>query len=392
MKKLDVLFISSWYPSKIHPTLGNFVQKHANAIHPFVNLKVLYVTSTQNISKDFEIENELIDGVDTTIVYYKKVNGGLPGIKSITKFKKYLSAYKKGFAFITQKNNLKFDLVHCNVTFQSSVFARYLKSKYQIPYIISEHASLFSPLTGGYKKLNIAYKNLIKKGIKNAEMVTTVSEFLKNSMLDLKLTNHYQVIPNVVDTELFRPIELKKVKTDKIEILHVSHLDNDSKNIEGILRTIKNLTEKRQDFLLRIIADDNIKPTQNLIHEYGLNGFVVLESTKTSSEVAKAMQQASFFLLYSNYETFSVVLAEAWATGLPAVYSKCGGLTEINNRHVGIQVESRNDKQLEKVLDHMLDTYHQYNPSTISQFAKSKFDSKQVGKAFFELYKSVINQ
>ena len=74
MQKPNVLFISSWYPSKEHPTLGNFVQRHAEAINPFVNLFVVYVTSSSTIDKEFEITG--------------------PGIVSIYWMSKYL--YKFG--------------------------------------------------------------------------------------------------------------------------------------------------------------------------------------------------------------------------------------------------------------------------------------------------------
>jgi hypothetical protein len=30
--KLNILFLSGWYPNRVLPTLGNFVQKHAEAV------------------------------------------------------------------------------------------------------------------------------------------------------------------------------------------------------------------------------------------------------------------------------------------------------------------------------------------------------------------------
>ena len=106
MQKPNVLFISSWYPSKEHPTLGNFVQRHAESINPFVNLYVVYVTSSNRIKSDFEIENEIINGVNTTIVYYKKVNSKLPLFNSITKLNRYRAGYKKGIEFIESQFNI----------------------------------------------------------------------------------------------------------------------------------------------------------------------------------------------------------------------------------------------------------------------------------------------
>jgi glycosyltransferase involved in cell wall biosynthesis len=391
MDKLNVLLISSWYPSKEHPTLGNFVQKHAEAIQPFVNLKVLYVTSSIHLTKKNKIENKIINGVDTTVVYYKKITSKIPIWSQIKKYKSYIAAYQKGFNYITQKQQLNFDLVHCNITYQSSIFARQLKKEKNIPYIITEHSTVYSPYKNEFKNLSFFHKNIIKKGIKDASVITVVSDFLKQSMLNLGLNNNYKVIANVVNTDIFTPNKTTIEKKDKAVILHISHMDNAQKNGEGMLKVIKTLSTKRNDFIFKIISDDNIDKTKALIEKYKLNEFVILESTKTTALIAQEMKNASFFLLYSNYETFSVVLAEAWCTGLPAVYSKCGGLTEIDNRNLGIQVEANNNLQLEKVIDNMLNTYYQYNPYIISEYAKTKFNSKFIGQQFLTVYDNVLN-
>ncbi len=389
MSKLNVLFISSWYPSKNHPTLGNFVQKHAEAVNHLVNLKVLYVTSSPNLKEDFIIENNMINGVDTTIVYFKKIQTKIPVLSQIKKYKTYLKAYQKGYEFILNQHQINFDITHCNITYQASVFARHLKDKQSIPYIITEHSTVFSPYKNEFKKQSFIYKNIVKKGIKAAGRITTVSEHLKTSMLRLGLFNDYTIIANVVDTTIFKPKSNQIERKDKAVILHISHMDNTQKNSEGMLQTIKQLSSKRNDFIFRIISDDNLEQTKALIEKYRLNDIVELESTKSTEEIAQEMQNASFFLLYSNYETFSVVLAEAWCSGLPAVYSKCGGLTELSNRNLGIQVEADNNLQLEKVLENMLNTYHQYNPFIISEYAKTKFNSKLIGEQFLTVYEGV---
>jgi glycosyltransferase involved in cell wall biosynthesis len=390
MNKLNVLFISSWYPNKEHPTLGNFVQKHAEAIQPLVNLKVLFVTSSIDLKEKFKIENEIINGVDTTVVYYKKITSKIPIWSQLKKYKTYLTAYQKGFDYITNNNQLNFDLAHCNITYQASIFARHLKKEKNIPYIITEHSTVYSPYKNEFKHLSFIHKNIIKKGIKGASAITVVSDFLKQSMLNIGLYNNYFVVANVVNTDVFSPKNNTIEKKNKAVILHISHMDNDQKNSEGMLKVIKELSTKRNDFIFKIISDDNINKTKTLINEYKLNEIVVLESTKTTEEVAQDMKDASFFLLYSNYETFSVVLAEAWCSGLPTVYSKCGGLTEINNRNLGIQIEPKNDLQLEKVLDNMLNTYYQYNPYIISEYAKTKFNSKLIGEQFLSVYKEIV--
>jgi len=41
--KINVLFVSSWYPTRDKPTAGNFVQKHAEAVALYASVDVLHV-------------------------------------------------------------------------------------------------------------------------------------------------------------------------------------------------------------------------------------------------------------------------------------------------------------------------------------------------------------
>jgi len=44
-KKLHILFLSSWYPSHVSPSNGDFIQRHAEAIATKHNVTVIYVTT-----------------------------------------------------------------------------------------------------------------------------------------------------------------------------------------------------------------------------------------------------------------------------------------------------------------------------------------------------------
>ena len=54
-KKLNILFLSSWYPNRVLPTLGNFVQKHAEAVALYEHVIALYVCSDANNKQKFEV-------------------------------------------------------------------------------------------------------------------------------------------------------------------------------------------------------------------------------------------------------------------------------------------------------------------------------------------------
>ena len=390
MQKPNVLLISSWYPSKEHPTLGNFVQRHAEAINPLVNLYVVYVTSSNGIKSDFEIENETIDGVNTTIVYYKKVTSKLPLLSSFTKLKRYKEGYKRGIEFIEKQFQVsKIDITHCNVTFPAGLIALDLKKKRNIPYVLTEHWTLFLPYKNDYKKLSGIKKKKIKEIIGNADQVMPVSHHLKNSMIGLGLKGEYTVIANVVDTDLFTVGN--KSDNEIKKILHVSTLVNDHKNIQGIFSTLKEISKTRRDFKLIIVSDGDIDNAKEIQRKEGLEeSFVEYHSTKTPLEIAEFYKSSDFFLLFSNYENLPVVISESLCCGLPVVSSSVGGIPEMITKENGLIVNPDNNKELKIAINSMLDNVHQYSPTLIREQAIKRYDNKVVGKQYVELYKELI--
>ena len=391
MQKPNVLFISSWYPSKEHETLGNFSQRHAESINEFVNLYVLYVVSSNRITSNFEIENEIINNVNTTIVYYKKVKSTLPFFSQYQKYKKSLLAYEKGLDYITKNFKVnKFDITHCNVTFPAGVFAYNLLKTRKIPYVITEHWTLFLPYKNDFEKLNFLTKIMIKKIIKSAERMLPVSEHLGNSMQDLGLEGNYEVIPNVVDTSLFG---LKYEKQgDKINILHVSTLIDEHKNCRGILNVLKKISLERNDFQLTIVSDGEVEFAREYQESIGLSKeFVVYEGTKTPEEIAEFYRKSDFFLLFSNYENLPCVMVESMSCGIPFVSSNVGGISERINQSNGILVEPKDEIGLYNSIIKMFDTYTNYNAEEIRKYAIENFDNKAVGEKFYNLYLQVMN-
>jgi glycosyltransferase involved in cell wall biosynthesis len=386
MSKLNVLFLTSWYPNKNHPTLGNFIQRHAEALNPFVNLKVLHICSDNNQSNSFEVENKIIQDVDTTIVYYKKVSK-YSILNSIVKLFRYKKALKLGLKTINE--SFFPDLAHVHVSYPAGISAQWLLQKQNIPYVISEHWTLFLK-DETYKSFNFLIRKSIEKTLNKASYILPVSESLSNKLQKITTNKDFQIINNVVNTDIFTP---RLNSNEKTTILHVSHMDDEHKNAYGMLKAIKNVSLKRNDFIFKIVSDENHEKTKQIIRDLNIDSEIIqLEHTKTSNQIAHDFNSADFFVIFSNIETFSVVMAEAWSAGLPIVYSKCGGLTDINNDKLGIQVEIKNIEQLENAIITMLDNYESYDKSYISDFAHSKFNKNEIANQFIDVYNKVLKK
>lgn len=381
--KLNILFLASWYPNKLDTQNGNFIQQHARAVSKVCNVYVLHAVSRIQ-EQDFIIENNLNENVLEVVVYYKRRKSSF--LNLIKKKNIQKQAYQRGYKEIL-KQVKQIDLVHLNVIFTAGLFALYLKRKYKIPFVITEHWTGFlkiNPL-----KINFLEAYYIKKIAKNASYICPVSIDLKNALIDFGIQGKFKVIPNVVNTEHF--FLNTKNNTSQIKILHVSSLKNEHKNIFGILNVIKIASENRHDFKLTIIGDGDIKPILSYIKKIKLdNEFIEVRDKQPLAIIAKEMQDHDFFLLFSNYENLPCVIAESLVSGLPVLSSNVGGISEMINDKNGILVEPLNEEQLLRGLNYMLENLHAYSRKAIASEAAKKYNYGTVSKQFLSIYNKAL--
>jgi glycosyltransferase involved in cell wall biosynthesis len=386
-KKYNILFLASWYPNKTSPQAGNFIQLHARSVSAHCNIHTLCIVPRIQKEK-FVLESEKKNNVNETIVYYKKITSKTPILHQLLKLNIRKKAYQLGFHKIISKTK-NIDLIHLNVCFPAGLYALYLKKKLKIPFILTEHWTAF--LKNDTTQLSGIEKYYIKKIANQAEIICPVSEDLKINMEKFGIKNTFKVIPNIVNTKLFKPQLYINSIEHKFKILHISNLKDEHKNITDILKTIKKLHQTRNDFFLTIAGNGDIEKYKKLAFKLNIpDKLINFEGDKTSNEVAKLMSSHDFFLLFSNYETFSVVIAEAWACGLPVVSSKCGGLTEEITSKNGIQVEIKNKEALLKAIIYMMDNIESFDNEKIAKYAENNFNEERISNQIINIYNSIL--
>jgi len=367
----NVLFLSSWYPSRVHTTLGNFVRYHALAASKYNSINVLYVVADDNV-KDYEIKYFQDHELKTTIVYFKR---------GFFKYLNYFIAFTKGFQFLKEKNKLKFDIVHMNIMHPGIWQALYLKWRYKIPYIVSENWHGFQDLA--MYNLSFLEMKLIKLGFRFSSVIAPVSHQLKNCMINANYQADYKIIPNVVDTDKFHIRELD-INNNNFTFLHVSTLDDSIKNVSGIIDAFEKINHKNIE--LKIIGDG---PTDWIIKKVSTlktKNVVVVESEKTHEQIAEEMQKADVFVLFSNIENLPLVLIESISSGTPFIATKVGGIPELFNNELGRLVDAGNIDQLLNEMNFMVENPNFFNSSIIRSYATKNYSNEEVGKKFNDLY------
>ncbi|MES2838352.1 MAG: glycosyltransferase family 4 protein [Bacteroidota bacterium] len=390
-QKKNILFVSSWYPNRLNATLGIFVKRHAQAVALKHNVSALYVCPDVNAKNKYDVDVQNEEGILTVRVYYKKVTSNIPLISNFQKIIRNRKAYSIAYAEILKCFG-KPDLVHSNMLVGASLFSLYLKIKYKIPYLVTEHWTGYLPSDGNYKGFFL--KSITKVVANNATFITPVSIELQNALQSHGFKKpKYQIVPNVVDVNLFSP-KKSKVENSKIRVVHVSSLDDRQKNISGILTVVERISKWRNDFELIIIGDgeDKLKLEKQVKNSVLLNSIVFFNGKKTGIELVDELNKGSFFILFSNFETTVTCAAlEAMAVGLPVLASDL----EVSMRHInqdnGLLVEVNNLNDLEKSFNLMLDNFVKYDSVLIRNYVIKNFGAEKISVQFNSIYDEILN-
>ncbi|MEA3505403.1 MAG: glycosyltransferase [Bacteroidota bacterium] len=384
-----ILFLARWYPNRYDSMFGLFIQRHALAVAEYQKVSVIYLHADNNLlaSSDYTFSKDKISELKwyySDKSYFFSVFDTL--FKGFLFFKNLYKVYK---LFLVKEN--KPDIVHVNILTRMGVFALFLKWRYGIPYIITEHWSRYKPENGTYT--GFLRKKITEIVVRNASAVTTVSVDLQNAMQNNNLQNsNYYTIPNVVDTDAFYPEKNKN--NNKKEIVHISCFEEKSKNITGILRVIKALSQNRSDFICRMIGEGmDLEVSKKYAKEIGLTDeVVVFEGLKEGQDLTNLLRKGDLFLLFSNYENLPVVILESYACGVPVATTDVGGISEHMNADLGVMVKPNDEIAMVKAVEKILDNPRNYNTSAIRNYATENFSNKVVARAFISVYNSVLNK
>ena len=384
-ERKHIIFLARWYPHRYDPMFGLFVQRHAEAAALFNDITAVYChacerqqdnKTTRQQAKKFEIVRTNENNVDTIRVYYKKPKNK---IQSLLRF------YRANMMAL--KLCKKPDLIHVHVLTRLGVIAWIQKISHKTPYIITEHWSRYLP---GNDFSGFLRKTACKLVVRNAKTVTTVTENLATAMNNHGLKNdNYVVLPNVVNLDMFH---INQKCTDAINhvptIIHISCFEDKSKNISGLLESLKIIDDKGIDFQCKLIGEgmdldlmkEKAKNLQ-LINKVSFTGLL------QGQALADELSSGDFLVLSSNYENMPVVILEALASGLPVVSTNVGGIKEMIDDTKGILVEPRNKEALAEAMIKMIETHKNYDANYLRNSVIEKYGYESVGMFLSRLYK-----
>ncbi len=390
-----VLVLSRNYPNPVTPILGLWVEGLVRHISKLCEINVIAPTPYCPPLPGFDgftkfrsvTRKQNVDGVE---VFHPRFLVG-PG-NSTYNFEgnSYYWSIRSQVDALREK--FSFDVIHANFGYPDGVVAAKLAARYNVPFIITEHASWIPWMDN--------FPNVRRQAVWAASQCAfhvAVSRFARQTIAHFTGDREELcIIPNGVDVNVFTPLKNGE-QPHPNQILYVG-LMRRVKGIDVLLEAMKRVAAKKPDVKLVLVGGGvyrDYKAQEIELHElarkFGLEKNVEFAGIKTPSEVAKYMRESALLVLPSRTETFGAVLIEALACGTPVVATACGGTEDIVNDCVGRLVEKENPTALANAIIEITTERHKFNSAELRDYALSNYSWEHIARQMVDLYSKAVN-
>lgn len=384
--KQNLLFMASFFPTRIFPFKGPFIKNFANVVSNEFNLTVLTIEADLELNSRYVIDMTQVGDFTQYTVFYNPNYSKIPIVKSILNFCHFLlgciSAYKR----ITEEKG-DIDLHHLHSSMPMGIFALYLKFFKRTPYVFSEQVTIY--IYDRFKQLPFYSKWLHKLIFKNASAISGLTHYHAREIIKCGLTKDVSIIPNVIDIKNY-DCKSHVNTTASFKWVHISTL-SPVKGVDDQIRALSLVIQRGFSVEFTIIGGDESRITELklLAKELGVENQIYWKGWLERAEFVPILKSSDLFLLNSEFETFCVVAAEALACGIPVVCPSIGPLKEFVNETNGVFFEKRNPENMAIATIQCMNHLHSFTPHLISAEVNQKFGPESVIKSFRELYSTI---
>ncbi len=176
-----------------------------------------------------------------------------------------------------------------------------------------------------------AFLETVQFGINNSDMVTCVSNYLKQVTInEFSINKEIHVIPNFINHNIFTP-EMKNDcpflnMNEERTIMHLSNFRH-YKNVETVVKIFSEINKTVKSRLILIGEGPVLNNVRKTAKELNVLDKVIFLGHQTYVEAI--LPYADLFIFPSIEESFGVALLEAMSCGICFVASNSGGIPEL---------------------------------------------------------------
>lgn len=252
--------------------------------------------------------------------------------------------------------NETFDLIHTHHPMFVGMTALYLGRRYQLPVVYTYHTRYEDYLhyigflnpegTGRYWKnqllkvgKNVVVPEFMRWFTNQCDLVLAPTAGMQKRIRENGTRTSMAVFPTGLETSFYEehPAEAKKIRREYLGnrdgyLFCTAGRLEEEKNPHFFLKGIKRLKEKMNGTFFKVLMIGNGSMTEALkkeAKELGIEEEIIFAGKVPNEILNQYLQACDAFLFTSKSETQGIVLAEAFAAGLPIVAVEASGVEDI---------------------------------------------------------------
>ncbi|HEV2138180.1 MAG TPA: GT4 family glycosyltransferase PelF [Nitrososphaerales archaeon] len=297
----------------------------------------------------------------------------------------------------------KVDLVHTSLAWWPALIAVVAKEEQGVPVVVTEHGVAYRELMLYFNSIlhnepskifwKVFSRNIVRAVYHAADLIAPVCA--ANAVWEKALgadPSKIRVVYNGVDTERFRPMEVRRPSGPTV--VSVARVDA-FKDTTTLLYAMSHVREKVKDARCILYGDSNnlsySKRCLKVANELGLgDGFVFAGGTK---EPEKAYNVGDVVVFSSITEGFPFSVIEAMACGKAVVATRVGGVVEALEG-CGVMVRSRDPKSLAEGVVNVLTDQEFRRTLEVKALARAResFSSEAMLAAYRQIYEKLTDE
>lgn len=384
---MNILFLTSWYPTGDLTYGGVFVREHAKAVqaagHQVVVLHLAGPHPKPEKSlwvMEKELDPSLSEGIEAYHVMHRQV--GVRGGSYPLYLWSAAAAYRR-----LRDEGFQPDVIHAHV-YGAAVPAALIAGRSRIPLVITEQFT-------GFPRRTLTRQEVLKAryAYNHAARALPVSQHLREAIRGYGIDVPFEVVPNVVDMSLFfAPDGRSRHGRSERRLLFVGNLEPlQHKGFPTLLSALARLYDRRRDWQLDVIGEGPERTSyEKSAAGLGLHEHVTFHGARPKPGVAEMMRAADLFVLPSRFDNLPCVVVEALGSGLPVVSTTVGGIPELVDERNGRLVPPDDPAALADALDDVLANLETFDSAAISAAARDRYSLEVVGEQLSRIYEAVL--
>ncbi len=343
---MNILILTSNYPTKYLPSSGSFVESQVNLLKSRGHSVDVLICDFQKIPRRNPVKLVLGLFQKSKVELQNQTYLDINFINIGTKI------YTQQFEFINAEKITSYDIIHAHDCIWAGYLSLLLNKKYKINYAITSHVPYV--INDNWINFKLTFNIL-----SSSKLIFTVGQQDKNMLSCVFPADKIQLLGNFIDEEIYYPSS-KKVK-NKFTISSIASTSL-RKNIPlfiSLIGLVKNANKAVKDFKVILVLAEvsdgiTIEQIKCLIEKNGLDNIIELKLNLPQKEIIEVYKETDLYVSTSGFETFGMTIAEALAMDIPTVIIKNGASEDfipIDSGSVFLETEIQD--MSEKIIMHI---------------------------------------